>query len=507
MKYGSILLLCLITIVITNSACQQETQPPNIVYILADDLGYGDISSLNQDSKLVTPNIDRLSEEGIRFTDAHSGSAVCTPTRYGILTGRYSWRSSLKSGVLWGYSKHLIPPDRMTVASMLKEKGYATACVGKWHLGMDWAKTGPEEKDVDYDKPFSNGPNAIGFDMFFGILASLDMDPYVYIENDRITAKPDRITENTDYKEFWRKGPTGSDFDHEEVLPKLTQKAVEWIEAQSTDKPFFLYFPLPAPHTPILPTPEFDGKSNTNMYGDFVLQVDWTVGQVMQTLERKGMTENTLFIFTSDNGCSPRAGFEKLAEFGHNPSYKFRGHKADIYEGGHRVPFIARWPAQVAAGGISDETICLTDLLATSAAIVGSELPANAGEDSYNILPALMQENYTSPIREATIHHSVNGGFAMRQGDWKLIMAPGSAGWSYPRPGRDDMSDLPPIQLYNLAQDIAETKNLQDKHPEIVRRLQDLLTAQVRNGRSTPGTNQLNDGEQWWKQLTWIDKE
>jgi arylsulfatase A-like enzyme len=458
--------------------------------------------------------LDTLAQEGRIFTDAHSGSAVCTPTRYGILTGRYSWRSRLKSGVLWGYSLPLIPPERKTVASLLKNHGYTTGCVGKWHLGLGWQTTDgkiPSDrsdepgKNVDLTKPISGGPNALGFDYFYGIPASLDMFPYVYIENDRVTAQPDRETENSSSKGFWRKGLTGSDFDHEQVLPKLTEKAVDFIDKNS-HKPFFLYFPLPAPHTPILPTKDFQGKSGTNEYGDFVLQVDWTVGQGMKILKQKGISENTLFIFTSDNGCSPRADFEELREVDHHPSYIFRGHKADIYEGGHRIPFIVRWPERVKADSTSDETICLTDLIETAAAIVGEELPNNVAEDSVNILPALLGEEYKKPLREATIHHSVNGLFSIRQGKWKLEMCPGSGGWSYPRPGRDDMTDLPPIQLYDLEKDVAETTNIYDKHPDVVRELTSLLTQYVKNGRSTAGSAQRNDDPQWWKQLTWMKK-
>jgi len=404
----------------------------------------------------------------------------------------------------------------LTVASLLKKHGYRTACIGKWHLGLNWSTTDgripkdsskEEGENVDFTKPIQGGPTELGFDYFFGISASLDMPPYVYIENDRVTALPDHETENKDYQAFWRKGPTGADFKHEEVLNKITEKAVEFIERQSKEKPFFLYFPLTAPHTPILPTEVFRGKSGTNDYGDFVLQVDWSVGQVMKALEKNGLNDNTLFILTSDNGCSPRADFEELKKFGHNPSYVFRGHKADIFEGGHRIPFIARWPGKIKPGSKSNETICLTDLMATCAAIVGVTLPDNAGEDSYNILPVLLGESYEKPLREATVHHSVNGSFSIRQGKWKLEMCPGSGGWSYPRPGRDDMSGLPPIQLYDLENDVGEKINVYDKYPEVVEKLTNLLTAYVKNGRSTPGAPQKNDGPEWWPQLTWIKKQ
>ena len=468
---------------------------PNIVYILADDMGYGDVSCLNKDSKIHTPNLDRLGKEGIIFTDAHSGSAVCTPTRYGILTGRYAWRSRMKKGVLNGYSKHLIEDGRMTVASMLKEHGYHTACVGKWHLGWDWQKKNIEPGEVDFSKPVLHGPTTNGFDYSFCIPASLDMAPYVYVENDQATAIPDRIVEANDGKMFWRKGPIGPDFKHIEVLPKLTQKAVAYIDRRvQEDKPFFLYLPLPAPHTPILPTKEFQGKSGTNEYGDFVLQVDWTVGQVIKTIQKHGLEKNTLIIFTSDNGCSPMADFQELATFEHDPSYVFRGHKADIFEGGHRIPYIARWPARVKGGSVCDDTICLTDLMATAADIVGVSLPADAGEDSVSTLPDLLS-TAIEPVREATVHHSINGSFSIRQGKWKLELCPGSGGWSPPKPKSQKAKQLPPVQLYDLSTDIGEMTNVQDKHPDVVKRLTALLQDYVDRGRSTPGTAQKNNGE------------
>ncbi|MEL6945039.1 MAG: arylsulfatase, partial [Bacteroidota bacterium] len=312
---------------------------PNIIYILADDLGYGDLSCNNENSKIQTPNIDQLAAEGMLFTDAHSGSAVCTPTRYGVLTGRYAWRSRLERGVTWSYDRHLIDPDRQTVADILKEKGYETACIGKWHLGLDWGMNSASGL-VDFFKPINYSPNEYGFDYFFGIAASLDIPPYLYIENDRITAsKIDTIPAQSG-KGFWRESPIGDDFEMEGVLPKFTEKAVAFIDEKSKkDDPFFLYFPLPAPHTPILPTEKFKGISGTNEYGDFVVMVDDLVRQVIDAVERNDIADNTLVIFTSDNGCSPMADFEELDSLGHQPSYIYRGHKADIFEGGHRVPF------------------------------------------------------------------------------------------------------------------------------------------------------------------------
>ncbi len=479
----------------STSGSRKSQEHPNIVYILADDLGYGDLSCFNRNSKIPVPHLDQLAKEGMAFTDAHSGSAVCTPTRYGILTGRYSWRSRLKKGVTYGDSPHLIEDTRMTVASMLKAQAYHTACIGKWHLGWDWTMKSDNPNEIDFSKPIQHGPTTNGFDYSFCIPASLDIPPYVYVENDTVTALPDRIVEGKTGKLLMREGLTGADFEHRDVLPTLTEKAVAYIDRRSREKtPFFLYFPLPAPHTPILPTDDFQGKSGTNEYGDFVMQVDWVVGQVMEALERNGLVGNTLLIFTNDNGASPNADFEYLAQIGHNPNYVFRGHKADIYEGGHRVPLIARWPGRIKAGSVCDDTTCLTDLMATVAEITGYTLPDDAGQDSVSMLPNLLG-TATGPVREATVHHSVNGSFAIRQGKWKLILCPGSGGWSFPRPGSPEARQLPPVQLYDLNSDIGETTNVQDKHPDVVKRLTDLLHDYVDRGRSTPGAAQENDGE------------
>ncbi|MCY3019831.1 MAG: arylsulfatase, partial [Planctomycetota bacterium] len=378
------------------AAADAAGKPPNVIYILADDLGYGDISCLNKNSKIPTPNIDRLAAEGISFTDAHSASAVCTPTRYGVLTGRYCWRTSLKKGVLYGYSPPLIEPTRMTVASLLKQHGYDTACIGKWHLGLTWArkdgvaagKLAENGEDVDFTKPIKGGPTELGFDHFYGISASLDMPPYTYIENARVVKLP---TEQAGKGEFGRAGLKAPGFEAVNVLPDLTKKAVEFIDGHAADKParpFFLYFPVNAPHTPIAPADMAKGKSQAGKYGDFVAEVDWTVGEVMKCLERNKLGANTLLIVTSDNGSSPH-GFpeEDVKKYDHQTSYHFRGRKSDAWDGGHHIPFIARWPGKVKAGSVSDEIICLNDLMATCAALVGAKLPDGAGEDSYNILP------------------------------------------------------------------------------------------------------------------------
>ncbi len=484
---------------------------PNIIYILCDDLGYGDLKCLNANGKIATPNFDRLAAGGMIFTDAHTSSSVCSPTRYGILTGRYSWRSRLKSGVLGGLSPRLIEEGRLTVPAMLKQQGYATGCIGKWHLGMDWVKhegrevselrieTPEQVGSVDFTKPMTNGPLAVGFDSYFGIAASLDMVPYAFIENDRVTQQPtetrkiEMMTGRT--TGFTREGPAVPGFTGYEVLPTFTSKAVEFVTNHAagakSGTPFFLYLPLTAPHTPILPTPEWLGKSGLNPYADFVMQTDWSIGQVLDAVEKAGLAEDTLIIATSDNGCSPSAKFDELLAKDHNPSYVFRGHKADIYEGGHRVPFIVRWPARVKGGSKSDQIICTTDLMVTAADIVGKKIPDTAGEDSVSFLPALLGKD-TAPLREAIVHHSINGTFAIRQGRWKLGLAPGSGGWSAPRPGAKEAESLPALQLYDLNTDIGEKKNVQDAHPEIVQRLTTLLEKYVADGRSTVGAPQQN---------------
>ena len=424
LRIAALVLLAAGSVASQESPPTARATPPNIVYILADDMGYGDVSCLNPNAAWKTPHIDRLAAEGMTFTDAHSGSGVCTPTRYGILTGRYAWRSRLKRGVLGGQSKHLINPKRMTVASFLGERGYHAACIGKWHLGWDFAMKKDAPKEIDYEGPVTNGPRANGFDTYYCHSGSLDMAPYVYVQDDRVTAAPNRTTVNADYQGFWREGPTGADFRHEDVLPNFTRRGAAYVrERAKTGKPFFLYLALPAPHTPILPTAEFVGKSKSNLYGDFVLQVDATVGALMHAVEESGVADNTLFIVTADNGCSPRAKFDELEKFGHRPSGPFRGHKADIYEGGHRVPFIVRWPARVKSNTRSEQTLCLTDLVRTCAEVVGTPLPQDAGEDSVSFLSALTG-TATQPLREATVHHSINGSFAIRQGPMEARAVP-----------------------------------------------------------------------------------
>ncbi len=510
MERNPFLIPLVVILVLASCSIQQPGEEPevlpNIIYVLADDLGYGDVGCFNPESMILTPHLDRMAAEGMKFTDAHSSSAVCTPTRYGLMTGRYNWRTTLKNGVLSGTSPPLIDPERETVASLLKNAGYRTAFIGKWHLGWNWSKDSAGM--IDFSKPVTGTPNSNGFDYTYGHCGSLDMTPYVYVENGRSTAIPVETTENRDYQGFWRKGLTAPDFDHGDVTPNFFRRSFELIKSQAEgDAPFFLYLPLPSPHTPILPTAAWQGRSGLNPYGDFVMMVDDYMGQLLKTVKEAGIEENTLIIFTSDNGCSPRAKFDELAEKGHYPSYIFRGSKADIFEGGHRIPFIAKWPSVIGPGKVCEQTICLIDFMATCASISKFNLPDNAGEDSYDLLPLFKAPQSADYLREAIVHHSINGSFAIRKGEWKYILCDDSGGWSYPRPGRDTLTARPPYQLYNLVHDPGEKENLLGKYPEIELELMEILSTYIAEGRSTPGENQENDPVGKWPQVHWMENE
>ena len=470
---------------------QSRNGPPNIVFIMADDMGYGDVGCYNPDSKIPTPAIDSLATEGIRFTDAHSPSAVCTPTRYGLLTGRYCWRSRLKSRVLGGYSLPLIETDRVTVASFLKQHGYATACIGKWHLGIGWkTKDGNEpdqgnQRNVDFTQPIFGGPTELGFDYFFGTAACCTTDPpYCFIENDRTVGIPNvPIPREFDAD----RGLMVPNWSQENVDPTFVRKATEFLEQHArarAEQPFFLYLPLSAPHAPWLPPKFVQGRSEAGLRGDQVVLVDWCVGQIVDVLDRLALKDNTLLIFTSDNG--PRiGGRDGRIINGHKSAGDLRGYKSHVWDGGHREPFIARWPGKIKPGTTSDEVICLTDLMATCAAILDTDLPEGAGPDSYNILPALVGEPLDRPIREAIVHHSVWGAFAIRQGPWKAIFGTrGSGGWVAPRD--NDPVEGVPGQLYNMADDPGEQNNLWDERSDVVARLSALLKKYKEQGHSQP---------------------
>jgi len=486
---------------------QDHADRPNIVFIMADDMGYGDVGCYNKDSKIPTPNIDRLARQGIRFTDAHSPSAVCTPTRYGVLTGRYCWRTWLKSNVIGGYTNPLIEPSRMTVGSLLQKHGYRTACIGKWHLGLGWtrrngyvgnAADGPKyfrgswqdgdpEKglDVDFTKPIQGGPVDLGFDYAYFTAACSTIDgPFCYIENRHTVGIPNRkmpIDKSVpaDYRP--RPGWMAEGFDIRKVDVVFTRKAIEFIQRscqQRPCKPFFLYLALSSPHAPWLPPDFIKGASKEGPRGDLVALVDWSVGQVLDALERLGIADKTLVIVTSDNG--PRHGAN-----GHKSAGELRGYKSHIWEGGHRVPFVARWPGRIEPGSTSDEVICLTDLMATCAGILGVDLPADAGPDSFNILPALLGKKLDKPIRPAIVHHSCFGVFSIRAGRWKLILdTKSSGGWVAPSGARPVPGS--PGQLYDIEKDPYEQNDLWEERPDIVERLGKLLERYKKQGYSRP---------------------
>jgi len=484
-------------------------KPPNIVLILADDLGYGDPGCNNPESKIPMTAVNRMAVRGVRFTDAHSPSAVCTPTRYGLLTGRYAWRTWLKQGVLGGYTPPLVEPDRTTTASLLKSRGYATGFFGKWHLGLTWTRMNGSAPDwreaeklrpgssqdadpktgmnADFTKPVAGGPVDHGYDEAYFTAACSTIDgPFAFIENRRTVGLPTKQV-----SEFYdmsggeegspRKGWIVPGFKLEEVDYRFTEKAIAFMERcrrDSPGKPFFVSLCLSAPHTPWLPPAQFKGRSLDGPRGDLVMLADWCTGEIAKALDRLGVTDNTLFIFTSDNGPHPGTN-------GHRSEGALRGLKSQIWEGGHRVPFVAQWPKRIPAGLVTDEPICLVDILATFAALTGAAVSDEAGPDSCDISPALLGKKGAAPIREALVSHSQNGTFAIRQGGWKLILDnKTSGGWMTPA-GKPPAPGTPG-QLYNLAEDPREQNDLWDEKPEIVARLTALLEKYKKDGRSVP---------------------
>ncbi len=489
----------------------EEPPKPNIVYILADDLGYGDVGCYQPTSKIPTPNIDRLASSGMRFTDAHSPSAVCSPTRYALLTGRYAWRTRLQRNVLGLFAQPLIAEKQLTVAGLLRDQGYATACIGKWHLGWGWPAPGEGGKR-DFTRPIPDGPTARGFDLYFGTDVP-NFPPFCFIENDRTVGIPSAAAP-VGRESFNIAGPMIPDWKLVEVLPELERRSVAFIEKAATrDKPFFLYLPLTSPHFPVVPAAPFHGKSQAGDYGDFVVQNDHVVGQVLDALKRSGVAEKTLVIFTSDNGpevsgeVNPGV-YDRLKKFDHASMGTLRGAKRDAWEGGHRVPFIASWPGKIAPGSTSDETICHVDLMATLAAILDVKLPADAGVDSVNILPALLGERRNEPLREATVHHSGQGKFAIRRGDWVLILAPtgddnnkqGEPPWFRNNRGYTPHTDAG--ELFNLKTDPTQKNNRYPTEPAKVNELRSLMEHYVKEGRSTPGPKQSNDVNINWDKRT-----
>ncbi|MBI1371451.1 MAG: sulfatase-like hydrolase/transferase [Phycisphaera sp.] len=457
---------------------------PNIVILLADDMGYGDPHCFNAESKCRTPHLDSLAAAGMRFTDAHAAGSTCIPSRYGLVTGRYPFRCEN-----FNPSKAaLIENGRATIASVLRDRGYHTAMVGKWHLGFEGGV------DFDYSKPLRGGPHDHGFEYFFGQHASLDIPPYFYIENDHAVAAPTNKIEANNSEgwtkiqgAFWRAGGIAPGFVMEEVLPTYTRKAVEYIEQRSRvddDRPFFLYLAITAPHTPWLPTEKFRGTSAGNLYGDWVAQVDDAFGQVLAALDRAGVADNTLVLFSSDNG--PVWYPADVEKYGHSSTGPLRGMKGDVWEGGHRMPFIARWPGHIKPGSTSGKLICFTDVLATFADLTGATLPDNGGEDSFTFLPELLgQSAGDKPQRQDLLLGHGSNGLFLRRGDWKLIPFLGSGGFTRPsrikpKPGE------PGGQLYNLAKDLGETTNTYAEHADIVKELTTRTTAIVNGTRTRP---------------------
>ena len=495
---------------------------PNIVYILADDLGYGDVSCLNPEGKIATPHIDRIAAQGMAFTDAHSTSAVCTPSRYSILTGRYNWRSPLQQGVLGVYGPPLIPADRATVPRMLQGQGYRTMCVGKWHLGMGWPlaigpdfwrradgssgpmppaepPTFPDSADAQratWREAFSGridgGPLTAGFDHYFGLDVP-NFPPYCYIEDDHTLGIPSewlpaRLVGNNlaSYT-----GPAMPYWHFEQLLPEWAKRSDRFIaDAAAANDPFFLFLPLTSPHTPLSVNKPFIGASGlSSLYADLVIETDYTVGQVLASLERHGVADETLVIFTSDNGAAHYADGMELEAQGHRISGPYRGYKSDVWDGGHRVPLVVRWPGVIQPGTICPHLVCLSDLYATLTDVLGEALPPDAGEDSVSMMPAFRADG---AIREQVVHHSYTGKFALRDERWKLVLTPGSGGWTL-RDTEAVEQGLPLMQLYDMQEDPGETRNLFVEKRSRVRDMLDLLQNLVDAGRSTPGPRQAND--------------
>lgn len=501
-------LLFLLTLIGTLPICS-EAEPPNIILIYTDDQGYGDASNLNPAAKFKTPALDRLAEEGLSFTDGHSSDTVCTPSRYGLLTGRYSWRTHLKRGVFQAERACLIEDGRTTVASLLRDNGYATAMVGKWHLGMEFPGTFGNR---DWSQPVTDMPLDKGFDYFWGIPASLNYGILAWFDGRYAAVPPTLYTakKNNDRHMDYRIMPpyhttpeetprpqktnpieVAPDFVDSECLTRFTDKAIDWMGQQlqeNPEKPFFVYLPYTSPHYPVAPLPRFWGEGEAGGYGEFMIETDFHVGRVLDFLDRKGLTDNTLVIYSSDNGPE-RSWVQRIEEFDHDSSHIYKEGKRSIYEGGHRVPFFMRWPARIPAGSQYNGVASQTDLLATFADMLGVDLADDEGEDSVSLLAAL--ENPTEDMkRSAIISHASNGRFAISDGEWKLIMPHQKLSY----------------ELYNLERDPGEETNLYGKHKQVQQRLENRITAMVQNGRTTPGAKQDNDVS-WWPDLTWIPEQ
>ena len=491
--------------------CEEKTtRNPNIMIIVADDLGYGDLACYNPESKVPTPNLDKLAAEGVHFTDAHSPSTVCSPTRYSLLTGQMAFRIGM-GGVFTGVGGPcLIEEGRLTLPQMLREKGYATACFGKWHVGMTFFdkngkainKNGLEAvKRVDFSRAISGGPIDRGFDQFFGTACCPTTDwLYAYIDGDRVPVPPTGIVDRTGlpkhpYSKDNRPGMIAPDYNLEEVDLVFLEKSKKFLEQhvkENPDRPFFLFHSMQAVHLPSFPADRFKGKTDAGPHGDFIFEMDYVVGELMKTLEQLGVADNTLVMFSSDNGPEVPTVIAMRRDYGHDGARPWRGMKRDQWEGGHRVPFIARWPGHIAAGSTSDQTVCLTDVMATCAAVVGARLPSSAAEDSFDILPILQGERGDTPVRRYTLHQTIRLALAIRRDQWKYLDHKGSGGNRYENNPRlapymiEDTAPDAPGQLYNLETDPGETKNVYFEHPEIVTELKSKLDEYKRSGRSAP---------------------
>ncbi|MDF1852472.1 MAG: arylsulfatase [Verrucomicrobiales bacterium] len=479
---------------LTGMAFGQADQRPNIVILYADDMGVADVSYGDSEALIQTPNLDQLAAQGMKFTDGHSSSGICTPSRFALLTGQHHWRRF--HGIVNAFGKTVFKPDDFTIAKMFQEKGYDTACFGKWHLGWDFyaiRKPGVAKKDItkaesyDWTKRFPDGPLDQGFDHYFGD-GTINFPPYCWIEGDRfvtIPTLPVIKSEPLAGAGSFRAGPMAESWNPYDILPTITEKTVEWIDSRSGEDPFFVYLAFNSPHYPIVPNEEFHGKSKAGYYGDFVVETDAMVGKVMKVLEEKGLADDTLVIFTADNGAETHA-FERLEEFDQWSSGAYRGLKRDIYEGGHRVPFIVKWPGQIEAGAESDEVVSQVDFAATFAEIIGYPLGNDVAIDSYNLLPVLKGEDYEKPLRTATVQNTNPSAFALRQGNWVLIdAASGAAKKETPsylkRFGLEAYGKGNPGLLFNLAKDPRQSRNLYDRHPERVKEMRSLLR-RYRNG-------------------------
>jgi arylsulfatase A len=529
-----------------------QQRPPNILFVLADDLGQGDVSCFNPAAAWTTEHLDRLAAEGMRFTDSHATSSLCTPSRYGALTGRYNWRSRLKRSVLPGDSMALIEKDRLTLPNFLRSTGYRTAVVGKWHLGLDWQLrpqgadpeafgldvghyeipgqrmgrdgnfdaaylAGIEGIDIDYTRPVTFGPNEVGFDYSFITAASLDQPPYVYIENGMPLGEPTmiggdqhRLDRRTDaHHQFIQRGAMVEGYDVTRVVPDFQAKALEVLDdLLAGENPWFQYVPSHMVHGPIIPNGPWQGSSGAGPYGDFVLQFDAYVGQLVDRIDAAGAGQDTIIIVTSDNGPSGVAGLEALRAIGHDCANGWRGHKSDIWEGGHREPFIVRWPARIEAGTVSGQMVSHSDLFATVADVLDAAIPRSAAEDSVSNLPLWLGRD--EPVRTDLVSHSGGGGFAIRRGDWKLEFTTTGDGMDarYAETLGAAPTEYLPAQLYDLAADPAEQVNLIAEHPDLVRELSELLASHIRRGRSTAGPECRNERAEptgRWPQVAWMD--